>query len=327
LQTSIENKIAIKKIVEAIRDNNRFLIVAHSNPDGDSVGSQVALELAIEALGKNAIIFSEDKIPDNYCFLSDGRNVIYSLPNIDDFDVVFILDCSELKRVGKSFQEISSAKLLMNIDHHYSNMGFCHISVIDSKASATAELVYAVISELGITITPDIANALYAGILTDSGGFCYSSTTSVSLQIASRLVEAGAIPQLVSENIYANSPLAKIKLFSQALLSLTVCANGKIGYLVVKQEDFAKTGALPEHTEGLVDLPRSIKGVDVSILFTQVETNYFKISMRSQGDINVAEVAKAFDGGGHINAAACRCYGLFEELSDKIIASIEKILD
>ena len=321
-----EKKQILQTIVKTISDNQKFLLVAHTNPDGDSIGSQIALCLSLQQLGKSVVIFSEDKIPPNYHFLLGSQQILHELPSVADFDVVFILDCSDTERQGKHCRELSKAKLLINIDHHYSNKGFCPITLLDSKAGATAELVFCIIEALGTKITADIANNIYAGVLTDTGGFCYSSTTSNTLLVASKVVAAGANPQMVSENIYEDSPMAKIKLLSQALASLNTCAKGAIGWLTVTLDDIARAGAVPEHTEGLVEVPRRISGVKIAILFKEVDKNYYKISLRSKGSVNVARPAEAFGGGGHINAAACRCQGDLDAIRTAVITEVKKSL-
>ncbi|OPY15689.1 MAG: Bifunctional oligoribonuclease and PAP phosphatase NrnA [Syntrophus sp. PtaB.Bin138] len=229
------------------------------------------------------------------------------------------MDCSDLSRVGRGSEKIARIGTLVNIDHHISNSMFSEFSYVDPRASSTGELIYRLISRMGCSVTRDIATNLYAAILTDTGGFHYGTTGRETLIAAGNLVGWGADPQEISENIYENNPLAKIRLLSKALDTLTFDLDGRFGYMVVWQKDMQAVGAVPEHTEGFVDLPRSISGVEVSALFSEQHNGPFKVSFRSKGEVNVERVARAFDGGGHRNASACRIQGDFETVYSRVL--------
>jgi len=318
--------LTVAALAEVVRGNSNFLLVSHTNPDGDSLGSQLALAFALHSLGKSAVLYSEDKIPDNYLFLLGKNQFVAELPAVEGFDVVFVLDCSELERVGKNYLEIGRAKTLLGIDHHHSHKDFCTLALVEETASSTAELTLEVIEELGVAITPAIANAIYAGILTDTGGFRYAATSSSTLGTAARMVKAGARPQWLSENIYESNDPAKIRLLAAVLNSLEFSEDGAIAWMTVLQSDLRACGALLEHTEGFSEFPRGVSGVQVALLFTEMEANYCKVSLRSKGDVDVAGVAAVFGGGGHINAAACRVQEGVETLRAKIIREAQKAL-
>jgi len=316
----------MKEIIEAIKNKRRFLITSHLKLDGDALGSELALFHLLRDMGKEASIYNEDPTPGNYAFLPGAERIVRDLPPLDGFDAAFVLDCSELDRVGSQAARIAAVRPLINIDHHVSNGGFTPLALVDPRASSTGELVLRLIEALGAPVTGEIATALYTAILTDTGGFRYSNTTPEALVAAGRLVEHGADPQGISQHVYEDNPPAKVRLLARAIQSLTFERDGRVGYLVVLQRDFAETQALAEHTEGFVDIPRSVKGVVVSVLFTEMPDGVFKVSLRSKNAYNVEQVARAFGGGGHMNAAACRIGGGFAEVRRRLMEEIGKII-
>ena len=316
----------IPKIIEQIKACQRFLITAHVRLDGDALGSELALRDILSRMGKTAVVYNQDPTPGNYLFLPGTADIIRTLPDLDTFDVMFVLDCSELERVGDEASRIGSMKRIINIDHHISNDGFCDIRLIDPHASSTGELIFRLAQALGEELSKKAATNLYTAILTDTGGFRYGNTTKEALIAAGHLVAAGADPQWISQNVYETNPVAKIKLLSRVLQTLAFDLDGFVGSLVVYQRDFAETGALPEHTDGFVDLPRSTEGTMISILYSEISDGRFKISLRSKDDVNIERVARAFGGGGHINAAACRIEGTIETVKKRLLDEIRASL-
>jgi bifunctional oligoribonuclease and PAP phosphatase NrnA len=316
----------IPRIIDIINQNATFLITSHERPDGDALGSALALYYMLRAGGKRATVYNQDQTPGDYRFLPGADVIVHELPPTESFDAAFILDCSELERVGREAGRIGKIRQLINIDHHVSNGGFCDATLLDAGASSTGELIYRLAEAMALPLTTEMAMNLYAALLTDTGGFCYGNTTRDCLVIAGRLVENGARPQWISENIYENAPLVKIRLLAVVLESLALELNGKVGSMIVTQENLARTGALQEHTEGFVDLPRTIEGVEVSILFSELEENYFKLSLRSKGRFDVERVAGKFGGGGHVNAAGCRIRGDITTVKRLVLAQIEAVV-
>ena len=313
----------IPRITDIINQNRTFLITAHERPDGDALGSELALYHMLTARGKTATVYNQDQTPGHYRFLPGTSVIVNELPATECFDVAFILDCSELERVGRGADQIRKIRQMINIDHHVSNGGFCEVALLDACASSTGELIYRLAESMALTLTPEMATNLYAALLTDTGGFRYGNTTRDCLLIAGRLVEAGARPQWISENIYESTPLAKIRLLAGVLETLSLGLNGKVGSMVVMQEALAKAGALPEYTDGFEDLPRTIMGVEASILFSELEADYYKLSLRSKRSFNVERVARKFGGGGHVNAAGCRIRGELSTVKRLVLAEIE----
>jgi phosphoesterase RecJ-like protein len=312
----------VNKIIAAIDEGQNFLITAHVRLDGDALGSELAFYLMLKDMGKKAVIYNQDETPQQYSFLPGAQNIVHELGDVGLYDVGIVLDCSNLERVGEKFAQIEKIKTLINIDHHVSNGGFCKLSMLDGQASSTGELLCRLMREMRCNMTKDICTNLYAAIITDTGGFRYASTHQDTLRAAGDLVEKGANPQWISENIYENDSPARLKLLAKVLETMSLDLGNKVGSLFVTQEALSQTGSSLDHAEGFVDIPRTVKGIDISVLYTQLENKYFKISLRSKGQINVEKVAKKFGGGGHINAAACRIKGDIEEVKSLIFAAI-----
>lgn len=313
------------KIIAAINEGERFLITAHVRLDGDALGSELALYLMLADMGKKAVIYNQDETPQQYRFLPGTPTIVHELGDIGQYDIGIVLDCSNLERVGKEAARIEKIKTLINIDHHISNGGFCLLSILDGQASSTGELLYRLMREMHCKMTKDICTNLYTAIITDTGGFRYSSTHRDTLYAAGDLVGNGADPQWISENIYESDSPARLKLLAKVLETMSLDLENKVGSLFITQEDLLKTGATLDHTEGFIDIPRTVKGINISILYTQLANNYFKVSLRSKGRINVESVAGKFGGGGHINAAACRIEGDIEEVKALVFAAIKGI--
>jgi phosphoesterase RecJ-like protein len=315
----------IKEILAAIDQGEKFLITAHVRLDGDALGSELALYLMLKDLGKEAVICNQDATPEHYRFLPAAERIVHELENVEKYDVAFILDCSELDRVGKISGDIVRVKTLINIDHHVSNGGFCQLRLLDPKASSTGELLYRLMRKMHVKMTKDICTNLYTAILTDTGGFRYSSTHQETLRAAGDLVEGGASPQWISENIYESDPPVKLQLLSRVLETLTLDMKTKTASLVVTQQHLQDTGAMMEHTDGFIDVPRTVKGIDIAMLYTQTEGNHFKLSLRSKGKVNVEKIARKFGGGGHINAAACRVEGNIDEIKRRVLEAVREL--
>jgi len=315
----------VNEIITAINEGQSFVITAHVRLDGDALGSELAFYLMLKDMGKKAVIYNQDETPQQYRFLPGAKNIVHELGDIGQYDVGVVLDCSNLERVGEKAARIEKVQTLINIDHHISHGGFCRLSMLDGQASSTGELLYRLMREMRYKMTKDICTNLYAAIITDTGGFRYSSTHRDTLQAASVLVENGASPQWISENIYESDSPVRLKLLAKVLETMSLDLENKVGSLFVTQEDLRQAGASLDHSEGFIDIPRTVKGIDISVLYSQLESKYFKISLRSKGQINVEKVARKFGGGGHINAAACRIKGDIEEVKVLIAEAIKEI--
>jgi bifunctional oligoribonuclease and PAP phosphatase NrnA len=315
----------IKEIIEAINKGQSFLVTSHVRLDGDALGSELAVYLMLKDLGKKVVVYNQDITPEHYRFLPAAQNIVYDPGAVEQYDTAMILDCSELERVGERAEAIGKIKNLINIDHHISNNGFCKLKLIDAQASSAGELIFRLMKEMGFQLTKDICTNLYTAILTDTGGFRYSNTRQGALFAAGTLVENGADPQCISENIYESDPPSKLKLRARALETLSLDMDRKVGSLTVTNEMLQETGASMDSTEGFVDIPRAVQGIEIATLYTQLNGNGFKISLRSKGKVNVEKIAKKFGGGGHINAAACRIEGDIDSIKSKIMEAIKEL--
>ena len=315
----------ISEIIEAINEGRSFLITAHVRLDGDALGSELAMYLMLKKLGKDVVVYNQDHTPERYRFLPSAQNIVHNINNVEQYDVGIVLDCSDLARVGDEEDKIGKIKRLINIDHHISNNGFCSLKMLDAHASSTGELVFRLMREMRFKMSKDICTNLYSAIITDTGSFRYSSTTNETFFAVGNLVENGADPQWIAENVYENDSPARLKLLAKAMATLSLDLESKVGSLVVTQKDLLETGAAWEHTEGFVDIPRTVGGIEVSVLYTQRGENNFKLSLRSKAKVNVEKVAKKFGGGGHIHASACWMKGDIESIKSQIIKAIREL--
>jgi phosphoesterase RecJ-like protein len=311
------------EIVRVINSCRNFLITSHIRLDGDAIGSELAMYHTLRNMGKEAVVYNQDETPEIYRFLPGSEFIVNTLESLENFDVVFVLDCSKIDRMGNESSRVStSIKKMINIDHHISNGGFCDISLIDPEASSTGEILYRLFEKMGVALTEDMAINLYTAILTDTGSFRYSNTGRDTFTIAGKLVEKGANPQRISEMVYEMNPPAKIKLLTKVLETFESDWDGKISSIVVTQKMLEDTGALPEYTEGFVDFVRSIEGVEVAIIYNEMSENNFRISLRSKGRTNVERVAGEFGGGGHFNASACMIEGDIDTVKKSLVNCI-----
>jgi len=323
-----EKKKIISSILRVIKKNRSFFISSHVRPDGDSIGAQLALGSFLKRLGKDVYIANRDPVPAIYKFLPhiDDIHVVEKVEK--DFDVAFILDCSDLQRIGDIIDLEKRAKIVINMDHHLEAELFGDYDYIEHGASSVAEQLYDLFTESRSGISEEEALALYVGILTDTGRFQESNTTPRCHEIAARLIRKGIAPQLVAEKIYQTKTMAGLSLLSLTLRTLELTAEGKIAYLMITQDMYRKTGAGEDEVEGFVNFARDMDGVEVGILFRETGLPYrCKVSFRSKGRIDVSKIARIFGGGGHRNAAGCMIQGTLEEVKQKILKATSQELE
>jgi len=313
--------------IEVTRTGGRFLVVSHVSPEGDAIGSLLGLALALRSTGAEVTAYLEDPIPDVFAFLPGASTVVHDLDGAGPFDATFAVDCGQKDRLGKGFVHLAEPGRIINIDHHATNDRFGEVNVIEPEASAAGELVYDFCMAAGIDITPEIAENLYVAIHTDTGSFRYSSATAEAFIKAGDLVKRGAEPWKIASLVYENLPERKYKLLAMVLATLDVIniqgSSGiKIATLAVTLDMFKQAGAEKDMADGFVNYARGIEGVQVGILFREAAPGTYKISMRSKGAVDVAELTKSFGGGGHRNAAGCSVKGSLEEVKATIIKAI-----
>lgn len=327
-----------KQLLEVVRreidQHQNFVITTHVNPDGDGLGSQAALAryLRSAAAGKRTVhLLNSSPTPPNYAFLDPQEEIEVFDPRrheqiVSEAQVAFILDISDwerLRELGKVIRPTRIRKVC--IDHHPADKPFGDVDVIDPKASSTGELMYALLTGLGATIDKKTAEALYTAVLTDTGGFRFSNTGAQAHKVVAHLIEAGASPQIIYQNVYESQSRAKVRLFAKALDNLKFEAQGKLVWFAVTQAMLRETGAQPRDTEGFADYPRSIDGVEVSVMFLETEKGKVKVSFRSKGQHVINGLANRFGGGGHAFAAGALIDGPFPEAIDLVLREVKDL--
>ncbi|MBD3182536.1 bifunctional oligoribonuclease/PAP phosphatase NrnA [Candidatus Poribacteria bacterium] len=302
-------------ILNVIKGNDSFIISSHINPDGDAVGSQLAVYSLLKDLEKSVCIVNRDPIPFIYKFLLENDLPYISLKDMEmaenqnswmDAQVAIVLDCASLARTGDALAEkIRKFDKIINIDHHASKEEFGHYNLIDPEACATAELIFDLMSYGDIRIGRKRADYLYTAILTDTGSFRYGNSTPKAHDIASRMIKEGVNPQKIAELVYEVIPYQQAKLFGMSLDTLEISTDGKIAQMWVTNDMMEKTGTTAEDTEDFIDYVRSLRGVEIALFFRETEGNNIKASLRSKNNLDVSKVAAVFGGGGHKAAAGC----------------------
>lgn len=312
----------VKKIVEVIGNNSSFLLTTHEGPDGDAIGSSLALASFLRKIGKDVTVHYQDPVPELYTFLPGTDSVLHHIPD-GDYDVAFILDIGERKRAGKEFCGFTRVATTINLDHHLSCDNFADYNLIDSNAAATGILVYRIAKAFGYRFDIETALCIYVAIITDTGSFRYSNADREAFTIAGEMIECGINAWDVAEQLYENQPRKRLELLARCLPTLEVIKGGLAASVSVTLDMYSATGADAELTDGFVNYPRSIRGVEVAILFRQLDQNRIKVGFRSKGKVNVAAFSAAMGGGGHHNAAGCTVEGTLEEVKTKVYAIVE----
>ena len=299
----------LSAVAEAIRDHDRFLVTTHENPDGDALGSLLASKLALDQLGKDSVMYlgGEAPLPSEYGFMKlDGLR--RRLPEDAGERVLLAVDCANESRLGPDPEVLVSAPLVVNVDHHHDNTRFGTVNLVVASASSTGEVLRDVFGELGVTLTPDLAEALYIALVTDTGRFQYRNTTSKALRLAAELVDAGADVHRVFEGVYESVQFAKLKLLARALERAQIYEGGRLVVSYLVRTDFHEVGAAEPYSEGIIDYLRAVEGADVAALIREPPRDTgptHRVSLRASTDeIDVSAIARASGaGGGHRQAA------------------------
>lgn len=312
----------IQQIIDVIRSSSSFLITTHEGPDGDAVGSSLALASFLRKLGKDVTVHYQDTVPDLYSFLPGTGTVLHHIPD-SHYDVSFILDIGERKRAGKEFCAFTRVTTTVNLDHHLSCENFADYNLIDSQAAATGILVYRIAAAYAYHFDRETALCIYTAVITDTGSFRYSNANREAFAVAGEMIECGINAWDVAEQLYENQPLKRLQLLSRCLPTLDIFKDGQAASVAVTSEMFAACDADAELTDGFVNYPRSIHGVEVAIFFRQLDEKKYKVGFRSKGNVNVAAFSAALGGGGHHNAAGCTIEGSLDEVKAQVYAIVE----
>ena len=310
--------VAMAAIVGAIQAGDRFLVCSHSRPDGDAVGSMLAMGMLLRQLGKYADLVTADRIPAAYRNLPGADGIHTVLGVYGHYDAVILLECDSLARTRLNGLE---PYFQINIDHHTSGREFAQLNWIDRNASSCGELVHRLVRAMGGQLTAAMAACLYTTLLTDTGGFCYGSIQADTFALAQELTAAGADPVAIARDVYFNGPLSKMQLLGKALSNLQ--AKGGLAWLSVTDAEMQQIGATDEDCEGVVNYALSIAGIEAAAFLRELPEGRIRLSLRGKGRINVAAVADRLGGGGHENAAGCTLDGPLQAATDIILAALQ----
>jgi bifunctional oligoribonuclease and PAP phosphatase NrnA len=313
------------QLADEIRKRQRFVITSHIRPDGDAIGSSLAMAYALRQLGKDVRVVFRDE-PPGPMQVFPGVNDIQITGRVDDpGDAVIVMESGDLKRTGV---EGLDGGFIINIDHHLGNSMYGSLNWFDLSAAACGEMVFDLVQELGVTLTPEIATHIYVAILTDTGSFHYSSISPRTFDICRQCVEAGVDPPWVARSIFDSNNLGRLKLFGAVLSQMELDASGRLATVYVDRQLARDCGGTYEDTEGLINLPLTVKEIQAVVFFKENGANDWRISLRSKSEVDVNAVAKQFGGGGHKNASGCSAEGRIDELKavfrEKILEQIDK---
>jgi phosphoesterase RecJ-like protein len=312
---------SIAAIRDAIHQRQRFVVTSHSRPDGDAIGSQVAMAYALRALGKDVQLVGVDPAPPQFQVFPGVRD-IHVTPAVDgQFDAAIIMECGDLSRTGvDGFEKY----FVINIDHHPGNKGYGAINWFDPGSAACGEMVFDLVDALGVMLTPEIATHIYITILTDTGGFHFSHITPRTFEICRRCTEAGAQPEAIARAVYDSSTMGRLRLMGAVLHNLEFESGGRTAVAALTLQLLQETGATHEDSDGLINIPLTVKEIEAVAFFKEISPDNFRISLRSKGNVDVNRVANVFGGGGHKNAAGCSLTGPYPEVRQKLVAELNR---
>ena len=321
------------QIIQHIKDGQHLLIASHAEPDGDAIGSLIALGVALRKFGKKATLYNPSPIPAVYRFLPGVGQIVQHISKANTYDIAIMLDCGDLVRVGQAAATISKIPTIINIDHHVSNTGFGHIQLVDTGACATAEIVYRLIKALEIPFDMAMAISLYTGILTDTGSFRFSNTNKAAFSISKEMTAVGVDPHRVAQHVFGSYSLGRIKLLNMALNSIEISENGKLSMMTITRSMLNTTGTNAEDIDGMINYARRIQDVKVAALIHEIKNgsgkftnmNRYHVSLRSDSSVDVAKIASKFGGGGHASAAGFQIESTLVALKTKIITLAEEL--
>lgn len=311
--------------IEGLRPLRSLALITHVRPDGDAYGSLIALGLALEDQGKRVSLYCEDGMIDRYRFLPGAEKVQRPPQQAPDADALIAVDCAAAKRLGAACQHWAIRPWL-NIDHHESNERFGAINIVDPHRPATGELLFELFRRAGWPVTPAIADNLFVAISTDTGSFRYRNTTARTFEVAAELSRLGARIGDLSLACYGSFPLRRTRLLKETLQDLTLDCGDRLAFYRITQEMYARTGARPEDTEGMIENVISTEGVDLAIVFEERKNGTVKMSFRSKGAVNVNEVARRFGGGGHPQAAGAELPGSIANVQEQVLPAARAAL-
>ena len=316
----------ITDIAREIRNRDNYLLLSHAIPDGDSIGSLLGMHQALKILGKKSRMLLQDPVPRIYNYLPGSSEVMSPARFDGEVENVIFLDCADEERAGQELLTLlSSRTFTINIDHHQSNTMFGDMNYIQPNMAATAEILYHLAKILPVEINPPLANALYAGIVQDTGSFHHSNTSAETFRIAADLLECGVDLAETRINLFESKSRAEMSLLICALKSMQFSADGKLAWMTVTYKEAENLGVLDLHPEGIINHTLMIEGVEVGMLFRETKPGTIKVGYRSKGKVDVAHLASAFGGGGHRQAAGVTMEGTMDQIKDQVITAVREV--
>lgn len=317
----------VDRILEAIKASDTICVVGHVRPDGDCIGSQLGLTLALLNAGKNVTCWNQDPVPAKLAFL-DQKKLIQQPEKGRKFDCVIATDCASLERLGTTVECIQERKILVNIDHHASNTRYGDLNWISAREPSSGELIFRLLKAANWPITPAISDCLFTAVSTDTGSFQYPTTRPATYHVAGELVKRGADLEKICDEVYQSYPLARVRLLRHVYNKFRLTHENQIAYFWLKKADYARTGSDPSDSEGLIDHIRAIDPVVVACVFEEIEPDLTRISLRSKdAKVDVNKIAQLFGGGGHPAAAGARIAGTPLSTQRKVVAALKKALN
>ena len=309
----------IATIAQELKNNERFLMATHVNPDGDAIGSLGALALVLEGMGKQVVAYCQDEVPEFLRFLPYADRIVSEISGLDRFEVAVVLDCGAFDRIGSAVEVLQLVGKIIHIDHHSSSGDFGQLNLVRPECSSTAEILYEIFQAIPVSLTPEVAENIYTAILTDTGSFRFANTTARTLAIAAEMVSLGVVPEKVAGEIYDSMSPERIELLARSLDTLTLRSNGRVAAMHVSRRMLEETGTSFIDTDGFVNYPRAISSAEIAIFFREMAADEVNVSLRSRAGLDVAEFARVHGGGGHHNAAAFRLGGSLSEVVEKVL--------
>jgi phosphoesterase RecJ-like protein len=317
----------IDRIVDALREHQTFCVTGHIRPDGDCVGSQLGLTLALQNEGKKVWCWNQDPIPQKYRFLDPDK--VITTPKVGmEFDCVIATDAASFERLGSVCKHVARRKLFINIDHHESNTRYADLNWVSAREPSTGELIFRLLKTARWPITKPIADLLFTAVSTDTGSFQYATTRPGTFHAGAELVTRGANLAHICNEVYQSYPLSRARLLKHVYSKFKLTHDDRIAYFWLRKADLARTGADSNDTEGLIDHIRAIEPVVVACVFEELEPELTRISLRSKTDrVNVSEICGQFGGGGHSAAAGARIHGRPLAVQRQVVAAIRKAIN
>lgn len=313
------------KIIEVLKGEDCFYLISHMQPDGDSIGSLLAMGEGLKSIGKEVRMFTPGFIPRKYSFLNGADQVENDIADCDPEVTAVILDSSDAERMGILKESFMECRTIVNIDHHVTNQGYGTLNLIDPDASAAGEIIYHLLNEIGVQLDYSIAESLYVAISTDTGSFKYDNTTPATHRVTAELLKQGLSPGTLSQRVFDERPMSFYMLLKEAISSLEIYENRKIAVMTLSRDIRQRSGASSDELEGIVNYTRNIEGVELGILFYVENGSEVKVGFRSK-TVDVSALAGRLNGGGHARAAGCRLYEDYQTVKRKVLAEAFKML-